>query len=87
MVSEKLQQLQNEIEQAMKEDIDNSKVGKLLENYGLVDKLVKAQYIINLTRIDSIAIKDQEMKEALKTLPGQEIVIASCCFCPRCCKC
>ena len=89
MNSEKLQQLQNEIHREMKKALNSSKMVEVLDNYGLVDKLVKIQCVLDLTKIQSSnAIKDPEIKDSLRAIPGQQIVIMDCCLCPRgCCNC
>ncbi|MFH7025776.1 MAG: hypothetical protein ACHBN1_10315 [Heteroscytonema crispum UTEX LB 1556] len=89
MNSEKLQQLQDEIKQEMRDALNNSKLADLLTSYGLIDKTVKFQCVLDMKKIQfSNTIKDPELKNSLQAIPGNEIVIMGCCLCPPfCCNC
>jgi hypothetical protein len=89
MNSKKLEQLQEEIKQEMRDALNNSKLTDLLTSYGLINKTVKFQCVLDMRKIQSSnTIKDQELKESLQAIPGHEIVIMGCCLCPPfCCNC
>ncbi|MBP5975831.1 hypothetical protein HW132_24605 [Brasilonema sp. CT11] len=84
----KLDQLQQEIQKAVYDGVESSKLGDVLEKYGLGDRLIQIHVKFDLDKIrSSDALKDPEIKDSLGAIPGREIVIAGCAICPggHCC--
>ena len=91
-MSEKIQQLQKEIQQEMFEVLNSSKIQEIFQSYGLTENgLIKFQCILDITKIqlNNTVEEDQQIKASLLAIPGQELVLISCCSCsPRwCCPC
>jgi hypothetical protein len=86
MTCDKLHQLKEEMRQAMMEDLDNSKLGQILTDNGLVDRLIRFEVILDLNKLQSNnTIQDKEMKDSLQAIPGDKLVIVACNWCPKCC--
>jgi hypothetical protein len=86
MEHDKLQQLKEEMQKAMKEDLDNSKLGKILTDNGFVDQIVRFEVILDLTKLESNnTIVDKKIKDSLQAIPGESLVMLRCNWCPKCC--
>ncbi|WP_334929002.1 hypothetical protein [Nostoc sp.] len=73
--SQTLEQLQDEIRQEMREIIQNSKLTKVLEKYGISKKnALKIECSINLTKTQ---LNDTNCSFLI---PGKHIVLATCCL-------
>jgi hypothetical protein len=88
---EKLQRLHEEMHEELMKAINNSEVCDVLEKYGLTaDKIVKFQVILDLYKIQNMSdsLGDPEIQASLRAIPGEELVLAACCWCgTRCCPC
>ncbi len=79
----KMQQLQHELGQEFMKVLDNSQIGKILENYGFTaDNIIKFQAVLDLHKIQQTndAFSDQEMRSALENIPGAGLTLLSCCW-------
>ncbi len=76
---EKIKQLKQEVDQKMIDGIYYSKLFDFLGGKGLEGKAVKVKVVLDLSLIrDEDIIKDPELKDSLRELPGQEFVITAC---------
>jgi hypothetical protein len=84
--SAKLNQLQQEIQEAVYDGLNNSKLFELLRGYGLDDRLLQIHVFIDLKKVRlSDDIKDPEIKDALQAIPGEYLIIAGCDLCSQGC--
>lgn len=76
MNPEKLQQLQNEIEQEMYEALKNLNFGKVLEKYGISkDTDLKLQCILDLTKLQSSdADEGQQVEDFSRAISGKNLM-------------
>ncbi len=84
MVIENVQQLQDDIQQAMHESLQNSNFGKVLQKYGILEgKLVKVQCMLDLTKIQlSNTVENQQFMANLRQELFLEVAKMDCCWCP-----
>lgn len=77
--TEKIKQLKEDVDQKMIDGIYQSKLFHFLTDKGLEGKAVKVKVVLDLKEIrDTDIIKDKELRDSLRELPGQEFVITSC---------
>lgn len=86
MNSEKLQQLQDEMNRELQEILNDYNLGKLLEKYGIQgDKVLKFQCVLDLAKLKSSDVNEsKETTEFLQALPEQEILLATRSWCIPC---
>ncbi|MEM7553248.1 MAG: hypothetical protein AAF378_03970 [Cyanobacteria bacterium P01_A01_bin.84] len=90
MNTEKINQLQETLENKVKEAINNSDLGDYLVNQGLVENTLKLKVMLDLNQIrNQDVIKDVELKNSLREMPGEDFMILICCGCSMglCCNC
>lgn len=97
MNSEKLKELQDELNNEMHEILKDSKFGKILEKYDMLgDRVLKFKCVLDLTKAKSHDVTiGEKTKEFLQALPEQEIVMSTRSWCipcpfagyPRGCNC
>ncbi len=94
MNSEQLDQFTKKIQEELLNAVNNSKLVDLLDQYGLTeDGFVTFQCRLDIPKIQlSDAVVDQQLKESLRVIPENELIIRACdCVCenPRrfCCIC
>ncbi|MBV6626256.1 MAG: hypothetical protein KI793_25540 [Rivularia sp. (in: Bacteria)] len=76
---EKIQQLKQEVDQKMIDGIYYSKVFDFLTKEGLEGQVVKVKVVLDLKEIrETDIVKDEELRDSLRELPGQEFVLTSC---------
>ncbi|MBW4669540.1 MAG: hypothetical protein KME60_19510 [Cyanomargarita calcarea GSE-NOS-MK-12-04C] len=80
MISQKIQQLQDQIDHEMKEALNNSNLGEILNKFGVTGDFIKSQLTIDLTKIQFIdPVEDKQFEKYLPTIPESQIVTLSCC--------
>ncbi|MBW4563465.1 MAG: hypothetical protein KME32_20435 [Mojavia pulchra JT2-VF2] len=88
MDSQTLQQLKDEIKQAINESIHHSNIGKVLEKYGIGDNVIKFEYSLDLTKIQvSDAEESQQVQELMPAISKPEMKLVECnlFWCQTCC--
>jgi hypothetical protein len=76
---EKIEQLKQEVEQKMIDGIYYSKLFEFFDGKGLEGKAVKVKVVFDLNQMrEEDLIKDPELKDSLRELPGNELVLVSC---------
>ncbi|MBN3926340.1 hypothetical protein [Nostoc sp. NMS4] len=78
--SQKLQQLQDEIQQEMHEILKNTNFGKILKNYGISrQEVLQFQYTLDLTKLQSISAgEDEQVAKFSLVIPGKDIRLSGC---------
>ncbi len=84
MVIENVQQLQDDIQQAMHESLQNSNFGKVLQKYRILEgNIVKVQCMLDLTKIQlSNTVEGQQFQANLRQDTHLEVAKMDCCWCP-----
>ncbi len=84
MVIENVQQLQDDIQQAMHESLQNSNFAKVLQKYGILEgNFVKVQCMLDLTKTQlSNTVENQEFLANLRQELFLEVAKMDCCWCP-----
>ncbi|MEH1765408.1 hypothetical protein [Nostoc sp.] len=77
---QKLQQLQDEIQQELHEILKNSKFSQILKDYGIsTQEVLQFQYTLDLTKLQSSdAGGDEQVQKSLLTIPGKPIRVSNC---------
>lgn len=74
-----IKQLKQEIDNRMIDGIYHSKLFEFLGSKGLEGKALKVKVVLDLSLIrEENMIKDQQLKDSLAELPGQEFAITTC---------
>ncbi|MEM1395194.1 MAG: hypothetical protein AAGG00_18265 [Cyanobacteria bacterium P01_H01_bin.150] len=83
---DKIKQLQSEIDKYMEEAIKSSNIGDFFTDKGLLEKTLKMEVKLDLNQIrKEDVIKDEELRDSLREMPGAEFTIFRCCGCPGFC--
>ena len=85
MNSTALDQLKAQVQDNFKKTMDNnSELGKFLNDYGLTDKTIQFQVILNAEKLRSSSnVRDSKIYELLQVSEVQKddvIIIESCCW-------
>lgn len=76
---DKIKQLKEEIDQHMEEAIKNSNLPDFFARKGLIEKTLRIEVMLDLNQIrNTDYIKEQELKDALREIPGKELSIRCC---------
>lgn len=83
MDSESLKLLQNEINFAINDVFNKSNLSEIFKEYDfIVDKSIKVEYVIELTRLQSHnGIKNQEINGSSQAIIEEQFVTLCCKFC------
>lgn len=87
---EKINQLKETVESKVQEAFKNSDLGEFLISQGLAEDSLQLKLTINLKKLQTQdTIKDIELRDSLREMPGEEITLLCCCGCPLglCCNC
>ncbi|MEH2213843.1 hypothetical protein [Nostoc sp.] len=78
--SQKLQKLQDEIQQEMYEILKNTNFGKILKKYGISrQEVLQFQYTLDLTKLQSgDAGEDKQVAQFSLVIPGKHIRLSGC---------
>ncbi|MBN3961707.1 hypothetical protein [Nostoc sp. NMS8] len=77
---QKLQQLQDEIQQEFHEILKNTKFSQILKDYGIsAQEVLQFQYTLDLTKLQSSDTGgDAQVQKSLLAIPGKHIKLAGC---------
>ncbi|MEH1827840.1 MAG: hypothetical protein V7L22_21325 [Nostoc sp.] len=77
---QKLQQLQDEIQQELHEILKNTKFSQILKDYGIsTQEVLQFQYTLDFTKLQSTdAGADHQVQQSLLAIPGTHIRLSSC---------
>ncbi|PHM09868.1 hypothetical protein [Nostoc sp. 'Peltigera malacea cyanobiont' DB3992] len=78
--SQKLQQLQDDIQQEMHEILKNTNFSKILKNYGISrQEVLQFQYTLDLTKLQSSDVgEDEQVAKFSLVIPGKHIRLSGC---------
>ena len=77
---QKLQQLQDEIQQEMHEILKNANFSKILKNYDIsTQEVLQFQYTLDLTKLQSSDVAgDEQVAKFSLLIPGPQIRLSRC---------
>ncbi|MEH2049175.1 hypothetical protein [Nostoc sp.] len=77
---QKLQQLQDEIQQEFHEILKNTKFGQILKDYGIsTQEVLQFQYTLDFTKLQSADVgEEQQVQQSLLAIPGSHIRLSTC---------